>query len=127
MQNNSTISSETVPLGGSITVNAKAEGGSGGYTYAILYKKTTDTKWVTKQNFSENEIVAVKPSNVAEYDLCVKVKDSNGDIVKKFFNFNTIAGVENTSTVNATAIKLGDTITMQGSATNGIAPYKYAF
>ena len=127
LQNNSTISSETVPLGGSITVNAKAEGGSGGYTYAILYKKTTDTKWVTKQNFSENEIVAVKPSNVAEYDLCVKVKDSNGDIVKKFFNFNTIAGVENTSTVNATAIKLGDTITMQGSATNGIAPYKYAF
>ena len=49
------------------------------------------------------------------------------NIVKKFFNFNTIAGVENTSTVNATAIKLGDTITMQGSATNGIAPYKYAF
>ena len=76
MQNNSTIASDKVVLGNSLTVNAKAAGGAGDYTYAVLYKKTTDTSWVTKQNFTTNTTVTVKPSNVATYDLCVKVKDS---------------------------------------------------
>ncbi len=127
LQNNSTIASDKVVLGNSLTVNAKAAGGAGDYTYAVLYKKNTDTSWVTKQNFTTNTTVTVKPSKVAVYDLCVKVKDANGTVVKKFFTFNTIEGVQNTSTVNATSIKLGETITMTGSAKGGTSPYTYAF
>ena len=132
LQNNSTIASDKVVLGNSLTVNAKAAGGAGDYTYAVLYKKTTDTSWVTKQNFTTNTTVTVKPSNVAAYDLCVKVKDADGTIVKKFFTFNTVAGVTNTSTVNGSAaekstISFGGDITMKGSATGGTSPYTYAF
>ena len=132
LENNSTIASDKVVLGNSLTVNAKATGGAGDYTYAVLYKKTTDTSWVTKQNFTTNTTVTVKPSNVATYDLCVKVKDADGTIVKKFFTFNTVAGVTNTSTVNGSAaekstISFGGNITMKGSATGGTSPYTYAF
>ena len=127
LQNNSTIASDKIVLGNSLTVNAKAAGGAGDYTYAVLYKKNTDTSWTTKQNFTTNTTVTVKPSSVAAYDLCVKVKDAQGNIVKKFFTFSVVEGVQNTSTISATAITLGQTITMTGSAKGGTSPYTYAF
>jgi len=132
LQNNSSLASDKIVLGNSLTVNAKAAGGSGDYTYAVLYKKTTDTSWVTKQNFTTNTTVTVKPSNAVKYNLCVKVKDSSGTIVKKFFTFDVVAGVQNTSSVNGSTsekstISFGGNITMKGSATGGTAPYTYAF
>lgn len=127
LQNDSTIVSDEVILGSSLTVNAAAKGGTGNYTYAVLYKKKTDTTWVTKQNFTSNATVTVKPSNATEYDLCVKVKDDSGTIVKKYFTFHVIDSIKNTSTVNVDSISLGGTVTMKGSATGGTAPYTYAF
>lgn len=132
LQNNSTLASDKVVLGNSITVNIKAEGGAGDYTYAVLYKKDTDTSWVTKQNFTTNKTVTVKPSKVAKYNVCVKVKDGSGTIVKKYLNFEAVAGIQNTSTVNGSAadkstINFGGDITMKGSATGGTSPYTYAF
>ena len=87
LDNTSYIESESISLGSSVMMHGSATGGAGDYTYAVLYKKTTDTSWVTKQNFTTNTTVTVKPSNVAAYDLCVKVKDADGTIVKKFFTF----------------------------------------
>ncbi len=132
LQNLSALASEKVVLGNSLTVNVKADGGRGDYTYAVLYKKDTDTSWVTKQNFTTNTKVTVKPSKVAKYNVCVKVKDGSGTIVKKYLNFECVAGIQNTSTVNGSAneqssITFGGNITMKGSATGGTAPYTYAF
>ena len=127
LQNNSALSSATVPLGNTIKVIANASGGAGGYTYEILYKKTTDSKWTKQQNYSTNTTVNIKPAKLAEYEVCVKVKDSNGTVEKKYMNFKVTAGVTNTSTVSATAIKYGEKVTVKGSATGGTSPYKYAF
>ena len=44
LANNSTISSTLISKGESVTVNAKASGGNGGYTYAVLYKKKSENK-----------------------------------------------------------------------------------
>jgi len=125
--NESTLSAEKVALGNTVKVTAKASGGSGGYTYEILYKKTTDSKWVKQQSYSANTTVDIKPAKVAEYQVCVKVKDSKGTIEKKYMNFKTTSGVKNTSTVNAATIEFGGTITINGSAEGGTAPYQYAF
>ncbi len=85
LQNNSTVSAETIALGNTVTVNAAGSEGVGGYTYAVFYKKTTDTKWTTKQNYSANATIAVKPAKATEYQICVKVKDASGTISKKYF------------------------------------------
>ncbi len=83
--NSSIISAETVKKGSGVTVTAKATGGTGKYTYGIYYKKAASEKWTTAQSYGTNTTVTIKPAAAVKYDICVKVKDSSGKIVKKYF------------------------------------------
>ena len=123
--NVSTVSAEEIVLGNTLTVNALATGGTGDYTYAVYYKKTSDKKWTTKQNFTDNAQVTIKPAHATTYDICAKVMDSSGTIVKKYFTLNVTAKLENTSEISAAAIYLGDTVTLNASATGGTGTYTY--
>ena len=125
LKNVSTISAETINLGSTVTVNAKAIGSTGFYTYAVYYKQKAQTKWTTKQDFKANNTIAVKPAKATTYDICVKVKDDKGTIVKKYFTVN-VTDFTNTSTLSATEIKLGETIKVNCSATGSTGYYQYA-
>ncbi|MBQ5561960.1 MAG: InlB B-repeat-containing protein, partial [Clostridia bacterium] len=125
LKNNSTVSSTTINLGNTVTVTAKATGGAGNYTYGVYYKKTSDTKWITKQNFKTNEKVTIKPAKATTYDICIKVKDGNGTTVKKYFKVN-VTQLINISTLSATSIKLGDTIQVSCFARGSTGFYQYA-
>ena len=83
LKNTSSVSKTKVNLGDVVNINGNATGGAGNYQYAVYYKKTSDTKWTTKQNFNTNAQIAVKPAKATTYDICVKVKDSSNVIVKK--------------------------------------------
>ena len=85
LKNTSTVSGSTVVLGKVVNVNMSATGGEAPYLYGVYYKKTSDTKWTTKQNFSSVSSTHVKPAKVAEYEICVKVKDNKGTVSKKYF------------------------------------------
>ena len=37
LENNATVSSETISKGDTVTINTKADGGAGSYTYAVYY------------------------------------------------------------------------------------------
>ena len=125
LKNISTVSAETINLGENITVNAKVTGSTGFYTYAVYYKKTSDTKWVTAQDFKSNNKVIIKPIKATTYDICVKVKDDKGTIDKKYFKVNVIDFV-NTSAISETEIKLGETVNVNCSATGSTGFYQYA-
>lgn len=124
LANESTVPEKAI-LGKSFTVNAKASGGNGGYTYAVYYKQKSQSSWKCKQDFSANTSVSIKPANATTYDVCVKVKDSGGKIEKKYFDVSVVV-MDNTSTVSATTIKLGGSITVNCSAAGGSGSYKYA-
>ena len=125
LKNVSTISAQTINLGNTVTVNAKATGSTGFYTYAVYYKQKAQTKWTTKQDFKANNTIAVKPAKATTYDICVKVKDDKGTIVKKYFTVN-VTDFTNTSTLSATEIKLGNTVKVSCSATGSTGYYQYA-
>ena len=126
LKNNSKISVDKIVLGGKVNVTAKASGGNGGYTYAIYYKKKAESKWTTVQNFNTNTTATFKPAYATDYDVCVKVKDSNGTIVKKSFTVNVFAPLKNTTTVSSTSIGYGGTFTVKAKATGGLGDYTYA-
>ena len=126
LTNNSTISASTIVLGGTVTLNAKATGGAGSYTYAVLYKKNSDKNWTVKQNYSTNSQIAVKPAKATDYSVCVKVKDGSGTIVKKFFDVKVNAKLANNSTLSASSVKYGTTFTVNAKATGGMGGYTYA-
>ena len=127
LENTSAISASAITLGDTVTLTGSATGGTAPYQYQMVYKKVSDTKWATKQNFSANTTVSIKPANATDYDVCIKVKDNTGTIEKKFFTVKvTNAKLTNNSTISATEITLGNTITLTGSATGGTVPYTYA-
>ena len=126
LKNNSTISAESIIKGSTVKVTAAAADGMGGYTYAVLYKKVSDTKWTTKQNFSSNATVEIKPASAVKYDVCVKVKDKAGNIEKKFFTVDVKAPLTNTSVLSSETFKLGESVDVTASATGGEGNYTYA-
>ena len=86
LKNTSEISETTINKGNTVTVKGSATGGIGEYTYAVLYKKKSETKWTVRQNYNSNNDILVRPYTNVDYDICIKVKDETGTIVKKYFD-----------------------------------------
>ena len=126
LKNNSTVSAESIVLGKTVTVTAEGADGMGGYTYAVLYKQASGSKWTNKQDFASNSSVSIKPAKATAYDICVKVKDKSGNIVKKYFTVDVKAPLENTSSLSSEELKLGETLNVSASASGGEGEYTYA-
>ena len=125
LANTSALSAENIVIGQKVTANCLATGGMGGYQYQVLYKQTSQNKWTTAQDFDENTAVTFKPSKTTTYDICIKVKDSEGTVIKKFFTVQVNAKLANTSDISSTEIKKDSTVTVGGSATGGMGDYQY--
>ena len=123
--NSSTISGTKITLGDKLTVNAKASGGTGDYTYAVYYKKSSAEKWSTAQSYKANATISFKPAAAVKYDVCVKVKDSKGTIAKQYFTVTVTKELVNNSTVSATTVKKGSGVTVTAKATGGSGKYTY--
>ncbi len=125
---NSKLSSETIPLGGSVTVKASEADDSEGYTYAVYYKKQSETGWKTAQAFSENSEVAVKPAKATTYDVCVKAKNEAGKLVRReVFSFNVIDDFELSAEITSEQISLGNKVVVTSASSGGVGEHKYAF
>ena len=122
----STLSATTVQKGSSVTVTAKAIGGIAPYNYAVYYKKTSSDNWITAQSYNANASISFKPVSAGKYDIYVKVKDSKGTIAKQYFTVNVISELVSKSTLSATTVQKGSSVTVKASATGGTAPYTYA-
>ncbi len=85
------LSAESVKLGDTVKIHTSANGGSGNYNYAVYYKQKAQSNWTTKQYFSDNADVSIKPAKATDYDICIKAKDANGTVVKKYFTVNVTA------------------------------------
>ena len=130
LSNTSTISKTSVACDKSLTVNCASTGGGTGVTYGVYYKKTTDSSWTTKQNFSTNTTVSIRPASATPYQICVKAKDKAGNIAKMYFDLTVTANANstlvNTSVLSAESAKAGTSITAKASATGGKKAYTYA-
>ena len=123
LANESTLSAKEIVFGQTVTVNAKSS--ENNCTYAVYYKKKAESKWTTKQDFGTNDTVTIKPAYATDYDICVKVKDGSGKIVKKYFELKVNPKLANTSTISAENITLGQQITVNGLVQGGMGEYQY--
>ncbi len=126
LSNTSEISEETLKIGGTVTVKASSEGGSGEYTYAVSYKKASSENWTLVQDFSTNDTVTIKPAKALRYDILVQTKDESGKVDEKILSVNVFDVLKNTSTVASENIGFGDTVTVNARASGGLGEYTYA-
>lgn len=84
--NNSDISKSYLGIGESVDVYCAAEGGSGYYTYSVYTKGANDSAWTTVMSNSAETIINIPFNEAGSYEICVKAKDSDGSVVKSYFN-----------------------------------------
>ena len=130
LTNASTLSATSITLGKSITITGKATGGTTPYKYAAYYKKSTSTEYTKIRDYSTTTTMTFKPAAAVTYNVRVKVKDAKGTVKNKDFTVKvtkaTSTALANASTISATSIKKGTTLTITGKATGGTTPYQYA-
>ena len=130
ISNTSTLSKSTIACDTNVTIKCASTGGGTGVTYAVYYKKTTDSAWTTKQNFGTNTSVTIKPASATPYKICVKAKDKSGNIAKLYLDLTVTASANstlvNTSALSAESVKAGTDVTVKASATGGKKAYTYA-
>ena len=103
-------------LGTSVSFAAEGAGGSGDYTYAFYTRKEGDTKWTCRQGFKDNAAITLTPEFTGNYEICVKVKDSAGNVAKVYPDLLVLNAFDNTTTISAETIKKGKTVTVSCSA-----------
>ena len=91
LENDSTLSAETIKIGEKIKVRAIAKGGDGNYQYAVYYKKAASENWSLVHDYSEYYAFNLNPSKATDYKVLVKVKDSTGTEVEKELAFTVTA------------------------------------
>jgi len=117
-------------LGTSAHFMIDAENGSGNYVYAVYYKNVDDETWTARQGFktlSDNNNVSFTPKTAGVYDICVKVKDTDTNEIKKiYFTVEAAEPVPETG-ISADQIVLGETVTLIGVPEEGMENCTYAF
>ena len=129
LANASTISATSITKGSSIKLTAKATGGTAPYKYRYFCKPQGDISWTALTGTTTATSYTHKPARAITYQYAVKVADSKGTTVTKYFTVkvSASAALANASTISATSIKKGQTVTMTAKATGGTAPYKYRY
>lgn len=119
------LSSDSIKLGETVTARAAAEGGSGSYTYACYYKTESAKSWTTKANFGTVSKFDITPNAVGTYDICIKVKDSNGTVEKEYFKVTVDNSLNLDVELSNYSVAVGGKIKITANATGGNAPYQY--
>ena len=134
LKNNSTVSSELVNIGTTITITGKASGGTSPYKYAFYYKKSSASSFTTLGTaFSSATAASFKASEEGYYNVKVVVKDSTGATATKTAVVEAMdlgtgeTTLKNNSTIVATKAQVGDDVRLDGVASGGSGSYKYAF
>ena len=129
LTNASTISATAITKGQTVTMTAKATGGTAPYKYRYFCKPEGASGWTALTGTTTATSYTHKPARAISYQYAVKVADSKGKTSTKYFTVKVSAAatLTNASTISATAITKGQTVTMTAKATGGTAPYKYRY
>ena len=125
--NNSTISATSINLGASVTMTAKAAGGTAPYRYAYYCKLAGTSKYTLLSGPTTAATYAYKPGRAATYNFAVKIADANNKTAVKYFTVKVTSPLTNNSTISATSIKRGDSVKLTAKAAGGTAPYRYRY
>ena len=85
LKNASTISATSIKKGSSIKLTAKATGGTAPYKYRYFCKPEGASGWTALTGTTTETSYTHKPARAISYQYAVKVADSTGKTVTKYF------------------------------------------
>ena len=126
-ENNVSLSAAEITKGQSVTISSHVSGGVSPYRYAYYAKKASSEKWTTVKGFSTASSVKFTPAAAVAYDIKVVAKDAQNNVTETLRTLKVSPALVNNSKVSKTAVTLGSTVTLKGSAKGGSGSYTYAY
>ena len=120
--NTTSLSKESIRMGGSITVCGSATGGVSPYEYVFYYKKSTDTYYKTLKALDSETTAVFEPTSAGTYNFRTKVKDQAGKMTVKDLTLTVTSDLSNTSYLSESSAVLGGSVTIYGAASGGSGP-----
>ena len=113
---------------GTASLTGSVKGGAGEYVFNYYYKKNTDSTWTKFNTTADMQSTAVfDPAEAGTYDIKAEVTDRLGAAKAQIFSVLVIEPLKNNSSVKSKIVILGNNIKMTAQASDGVAPYTYAF
>ena len=106
-------------------MNCSSKGGTGDVQFSVHFK-TASSKWTVAQSYSSNDKVTLTPESEGTYNICIKAKDSSGEVAKIYIDVSVNAPLTNTSTVSSETVKAGETLTVNCSSKGGTGDVQYS-
>ena len=108
--NTSVLYPECVVYKETLTVESSSTGGAEPYTYAYYIKRGGSDKWIRLADYSAQSVLEYTPNYITDYELKVKIKDSNGHISEKTLSFTVKANLDLRCTLSSDEIKKSSVI-----------------
>ncbi len=116
-------SAAKVGIGQNVTLTAAPSNANGTVKYTFLLNDGTTLKAASTAN-----TCTWTPAKAGTYIVAVRAQDNNLSITSTVkITVSTDAQLTSTSSMSASAIDYGNTVTLKGSASGGKSPYQYAF
>lgn len=129
LKNTSTLSASAVTPDKSVTIKCSSTGGLGTKQYKVTYYDPDTKQWVSVKDYSTTATATLSITKTGFFTVRTYVKDEGGTEVTKDITLNVYGVLTNTSAISAATAKVGDTITITGSATGakGTVQYEYTY
>ncbi len=126
--NQSTLSSDEIYQGESVTIYGKSSiiNASKSY-YAYYYKMTDAANWTQLSDYTKNNSYVFTPESDGSYSICVKIYSATKIVYKKYLTLTVRKALLNHSLVSSAYAEPNQSITLTGRASGGVSDYTYAF
>ncbi len=126
LSNETTISSDALSYGQSVTFSFASKGGMGGYQYEVNAKKPGSKDWVNFRKSTGGTSYTYRPWEVGTYEFQVVSTDNRGKKSAKYFSINVTADkLVNNCGISVNEITYGESVVIDFAAAGGTGSYKY--
>ena len=126
VKNTSKVSMASALVDDTIKVTASSSGGKAPYTYEVVYKYQYDAQFSDNLLANGGTTAAFPVKNVGAYAVQVTVTDGYGMKVVKSFSITVKNKITPSAALSASAVTLGQSVTVTASATGGFSGYRYS-
>ena len=129
--NTSTIDKETASVGDVVTITGQAECGEEPYKFLYEYKYESDKEFTTiGSGYTTSTTASFTPDKAGTY--YVRVSAFDNQMAGEYADFQVtvtepVNELRNLSSVESLTVKAGTAVKLNGKASGGTAPYKYAY
>ncbi len=98
-------STSFLQLGNTMELCAIHQGGFGNVSCGFFYKRSDEELWSTLSEYGPADYIKWRPTQVGDYELCIKVKDQDGQMKEDYYSLTVSETLPRTPTEFVITVK----------------------